>query len=980
MADDIKQDRPGHDVTEVGEQESTLQQAKRAMAEGDLDRVEALVGQAVQSENPLPGELQLWVRVAFHQGRLDTALERSAQALQAQPNAVQLHTIDARIQAAAGKPYYALQCVNQAIPRWRNNIQLKLVKLQLLRDLGRIRPALGLVRRLRRRWPKNAAVLLAVAQFYRAHGRVRATRTVLEYVLERHPQHRGAQTMRKNLASPDIFQQAQRAMVEGDLEQAATLVDHAVKWKDAHPGLWHLWIRIAFQQSDIDLALQRSKQALKAHPKDAPIHIIDARMQAAAGKPHHALQCVNHAIPRWPNNVPLKLLKLQLLRDLGHIRTALGLVCRLRRRWPKNAAVLMAIANFYRAHGRVRATRTVLENALEHHPQHRGARTMRQNLAGTSIYNSQARHLSLATLLENARSTSELSAVDAAEILQAVKRSTTPQLNSNCREAIERVHEMADQLTEQDQLVLLNQAERIGHIKATHRALTSIIDNGPRTPPVAQALFQKAMASVEADQVDAVISRLLHHIPQAKQASLRAAFTLHLDGPQCALDQLRQERRQYRSLPEVREMIRFLHSSNSFSKGLRYSRFCRRRWPHDADLRLQHARLLMGAGYPHAVIETLDTYIPAQKRGLCTFLRAHSLLEIGQLHAAKDLLEKTRDKIIDNSNTSMYLDILIIMGREEEAKQLIKDEQRRGQHNLLASGHFSTSVFGNLLIDLSLYHREKATLPSNHYESDLAARYLHPASRIINRHVDYSFPNPNWSDIQNEQQYIPHRVVQYWNDRTPPQSVKDLMHSWSSIPDITYKRFNSQSARTFLRRTFGADYERAFRKACNVAEGADFFRLCYLRHYGGIYADADDRLYGQLHKLLPTGVGLVCYREFFDFLANNVIAAVPEHPAIVLASEMAAEALLVNDHDNTWSKTGPGLLTRAVASYLAEAKPSESEPQKCVAILPDYILRRQVQVHMPLPHKKTQRHWKATNKTGADLKPYFRPKCNGIVT
>ncbi|WP_414736198.1 glycosyltransferase [Halomonas elongata] len=43
-----------------------------------------------------------------------------------------------------------------------------------------------------------------------------------------------------------------------------------------------------------------------------------------------------------------------------------------------------------------------------------------------------------------------------------------------------------------------------------------------------------------------------------------------------------------------------------------------------------------------------------------------------------------------------------------------------------------------------------------------------------------------------------------------------------------------------------------------MPKAADFFRLCYLRHHGGLYADADDRLHGQLEALIPPGVGLVC--------------------------------------------------------------------------------------------------------------------------
>lgn len=79
----------------------------------------------------------------------------------------------------------------------------------------------------------------------------------------------------------------------------------------------------------------------------------------------------------------------------------------------------------------------------------------------------------------------------------------------------------------------------------------------------------------------------------------------------------------------------------------------------------------------------------------------------------------------------------------------------------------------------------------------------------------------------------------------------------------------------------------------------------------------------------------------------------------------------------TSCKTGPGLLTRAVACFLTRAvacflaETKSQTPWERVAVLPYYMLRRHVQVHMPLPHKQTQQHWKATNTAGVDMKPFF---------
>ncbi len=265
-------------------------------------------------------------------------------------------------------------------------------------------------------------------------------------------------------------------------------------------------------------------------------------------------------------------------------------------------------------------------------------------------------------------------------------------------------------------------------------------------------------------------------------------------------------------------------------------------------------------------------------------------------------------------------------------------------------GHLAPTAEGNLITDLSLLNHERHALPPGDHQAALAVRYVNAASPVIGQHLNLA---PSFSS----EPLIPRRVFQYWDQPTPPEAVTEIMRSWQDRAELDYQRFNLSEARAFLHNTFGPTYERAFRRANNVAEASDLLRLCYLRHYGGLYADADDRLHGQIEALLPGAVGLVCFHENFDILCNNVIACVPGHPAITLASELAVEAMLGRDSESTWSKTGPGLLTRAVAHHLLSA--DQTSPEQRVAILPGYLLRQQVNIHLPLPHKKTRAYWNA---------------------
>ncbi|MFG6179155.1 glycosyltransferase [Halomonas sp. THAF12] len=766
--------------------------------------------------------------------------------------------------------------------------------------------------------------------------------------------------------TPDPLQQAQQAMAEADLERAETLIDEALRQPSRQAR--RLWVRVALQQDQLETAQSRVAIAQEADPSDSMLHVLEAQILRRAGHPRQALQSINQAIPKWPKNIQLKLLKFRLLQDLGRLPPALALVRRLRRRWPDHPGVLMAVAQFYRDHGHFKASRLVLDQLLTHHPEHRRGRLLNRDL--THAKTGDDKNAPLADLIHRLAQRDELSQADTGELLHAVKLCPLQkELINACQDGLSRLDNQLDMMKEQEKFLLFSQAERFGMADIAHKALEALLETGPRSPQVARRLFLKAIASGVSDH-DALISRLLCHIVPDKRGLLEAEFILHTQGPKDAWARLRQVHRQRRSRVEVQQLAPLLRTTHDRALYLRYLRFCRRRWPRDAELRLQHANSLVEAGYPKRALSVLNAPVPANKRLQKARLRASCLLETGQVNAAKAEMERVAHYGEAQGALHCHLGILLMLGLEEGAQAFLEQAQRGNQNQTVTSGHFSISSLGMQLNDLRMFHREQASLTSlasqspGKHDAYLVAHYVYPARQVIQRNVRYKV-----AAGERGTRHIPRRVVQFWNDRRPPHSVAEIMQSWSSVPDIDYQRFNTLTARDFLRHHLGADYERAFRLANNIAESVDFFRLCYLRHHGGIYADADDRLSGRFEALIPPDVGLVCFRENYGALANNVIIAAPEHPAIVLASEMALEALLTRDNENTWSKTGPGLLTRAVASYLLRGKPER--PEQRVAILPSYLLRRQVHIHIPLPHKKTGQYWNAANTTGVDLRPFF---------
>lgn len=202
---------------------------------------------------------------------------------------------------------------------------------------------------------------------------------------------------------------------------------------------------------------------------------------------------------------------------------------------------------------------------------------------------------------------------------------------------------------------------------------------------------------------------------------------------------------------------------------------------------------------------------------------------------------------------------------------------------------------------------------------------------------------------------IPPRIVQYWTDDVP-EDVGTLMATWQGLnPDFQRTLFDDERAGDFLDREYGPDIARAYRRASVAAQKADIFRLAYLAARGGIYVDADNRCLAPVAGLLRPGANLVVYQERWGTLANDVIAATPEHPVIIRALELAVAAVNRGDHDFIWLATGPGLLTRAFAQEWA-AQTSGGLTRR-TEILDLGIVQRSIGIGCPLKYKSTQRHW-----------------------
>ena len=175
----------------------------------------------------------------------------------------------------------------------------------------------------------------------------------------------------------------------------------------------------------------------------------------------------------------------------------------------------------------------------------------------------------------------------------------------------------------------------------------------------------------------------------------------------------------------------------------------------------------------------------------------------------------------------------------------------------------------------------------------------------------------------------PH-LCQFWDKPEIPGDVRGVMLSWTAHnPEIDYNVFDDAGARAFLTTHFGSSIVQTYDACHHPAMKADYFRVAFLYHAGGLYADADELCLRPLGHLLPAAeegeIVAVLSGDLPGYVHNFFLAARPRSRILRLALDDAtrsiAALLQAGQRPGIWGVTGPGLITRAVGAFLA------SQPQ-----------------------------------------------------
>lgn len=308
----------------------------------------------------------------------------------------------------------------------------------------------------------------------------------------------------------------------------------------------------------------------------------------------------------------------------------------------------------------------------------------------------------------------------------------------------------------------------------------------------------------------------------------------------------------------------------------------------------------------------------------------------------------------------MLLRCMIGDGRAAKLTLLIEEQEASG---LWKHPHAQASYHGQLVTEVKI---ALATGP------DGPGRKVGPRDRLGHVSLMQDHPDSNVAAMRTLRHWlqcaptarlgsateIPRQIVQYWDAANPPQRIAAMMETWCNHPEFAYRRFDRRAALSYLRDNFDAKAVQAFQLARNPAEESDFLRLCILSYEGGVYADADDRLVGDLGAVLPTGAAFIALVEpGLANLGNNFLAATPDHPVLNDAVNRAQSDLLSRSAETTWSKTGPGLLTRALANELTSGPKKDAGAD--IAVLTLAQITGIVAIHNASEHKNATTDWRA---------------------
>jgi hypothetical protein len=200
--------------------------------------------------------------------------------------------------------------------------------------------------------------------------------------------------------------------------------------------------------------------------------------------------------------------------------------------------------------------------------------------------------------------------------------------------------------------------------------------------------------------------------------------------------------------------------------------------------------------------------------------------------------------------------------------------------------------------------------------------------------------------------HIPRQIAHYWQGPHGPAIGRARMQ-WARLhPGFRQHVFDAETATDWIYQNFGPDMTKRFQSLEQAALRADLFRLCWILRQGGVFTDLDEYPRIPVTPWLDGARAVLVVERGFGTIANNFLAAEPNHPVCAKALDFVCTALDQSDAPYAWWHSGPAQWTRAAFAHLVEDGGMDtrllSQGQYC----------RRVATNLPYPHKRSPDHWR----------------------
>ncbi|MCG6902271.1 MAG: tetratricopeptide repeat protein, partial [Rhodobacter sp.] len=640
----------------------------------------------------------------------------------------------------------------------------------------------------------------------------------------------------------------------------------------------------------------------------AAVGLLAAELHRAAGRPEAADAELETVQARHPGNVWAPYHRGELARQRGDLAAAQAFLRAAQANDPDDRVAMIPVleADLLVDAGRPAAARLVLEQMTARHPQVVWGHQRLALLAEVQNDPDAARrHFEAALRIDDTRLGLQLGLVRQLLALADHQAAMT---------RLERLR-VAHGPRAEIMLPLVRACRGAGQGAQEEAALIAAVAAHPYDRQLLRHVFATGAREAEPETMVMVLDLVRRRLGGDLADELNIRMLLQIQDYRAALDAIRGARRARRSVAEARNLATALFGAHRFATGLRYVRACLRHWPSDRGFWEVYVQQGLRLGRLAEVGLRLEIAAKRLPRHVLVSHRLTLCAYRDDLEGAVRCFETLRDMGLAQAGQRRLLSKLVFNLADPAAAAAI--EARIGPAGAFEDRPLHRAGLpGMMAMEFDLERRAK---PAPDLRDWVRAR---PGSsiaaiRLIDAWRGAVPPEPTPATVSETG--VPRHIHQYWDSPDPPAAVAEMVQGWANAPGFSHRLYDRAAGLKYVRQNCGPDGLRAFHLAQNAAQEADFLRLCILAREGGIWADADDVLYGDLGRLLRAGQGLILYREpQGGALGNNFIAAPPGHPVMVLAARLAAQALLQRASELAWFKTGPGLLTRAVGQYLAE--------------------------------------------------------------